>query len=542
MKKRSTLMISLLSAVVAAFALFAVGCAGGEGGDPKKHTIQYTDDAGTHLITVTDGMPYSLDALPTRSGYIFEGLFDAETGGTQYVSESGASLSPFTDKKNLVLFPRFRAREFTVILDYGGAAVTGGRQYTVAYDSSLPELPKNLTLEHKVFAGWYTGENRGGTRVADAYGLIPVVSVLNDTSFDISSDRIYLYAGFETEKFTVTCCFETGMETEDVQVEYDTPVGRIVPETRVDGNAPLTWSKTRGGEVWNGRITEDTVLYAVEYAPVIEFDTDGGDGVSPVVARAGSTVTLPEPTKELSKFVGWADMQGNAFTSTAMPSKSISLKAVWQAKLVFDSNGGSAVKDVSQAAGSSVTLPVPERDGYIFAGWYDTESDPYTSTVMPAAGIKLKAGWYKEKKLTKIYVAADKVQSVESALDPVTQEIDMKKYDPDNDFEGALNIELKIYFKTQHYVSGMGFSGYADMRYGIYSESKRSTSTTLFETTCEHNSLKTFQQRQYTVTVNVENGVFYIIYNYASNSAFRGVDINDYYIEYRYPDTARLYL
>lgn len=44
------------------------------------------------------------------------------------------------------------------------------------------------------------------------------------------------------------------------------------------------------------------------------------------------------------------------------------------------------------------------------------------------------------------------------------------------------------------------------------------------------------------MTVNVENGVFYIIYNYASNSAFRGVDINDYYIEYRYPDTARLYL
>lgn len=535
-------MICLLAAVVAACALFAVGCVGGVGGDPKQYTIQYTDDEGTHMLTVTDGMPYSLEAIPTRSGYIFAGLFDAETGGTQYVSESGASLSPFTDKKNLVLFPQFMAKEFTVILDYGGAAVTGSRQLTVAYDSSLPELPKNLTLEHRIFAGWYTEENRGGTCVADAYGLIPVVSVLNDTNFDITGDRIYLYAGFEIEKFTVTCCFETDMETEDVQVEYDTPVGSIVPETRVDGNAPLTWSKTRGGEVWNGRITEDTVLYAVEYAPVIEFDADGGDGALPVVARAGSTVTLPVPTKELAKFVGWTDMNGNAFTSTTMPSKSITLKAVWQAKLVFDSNGGSAVKDVSQAPGSSVMLPVPERDGFIFAGWYDVESDPYTSTVMPASGIRLKAGWYKEKKLTKIYVASDKVQSVESALEPVTQEIDMKKYDPDNDFEGALNIELIIRFKTQHYVSGMGFSGYADMRYGIYSESKRSTSTTLFETTCEHNSLKTFQQRQYTVSINVEDGLFYIIYNYASNSAFRGVDIKDSYIEYRYPDTAKLYL
>ena len=61
------------------------------------------------------------------------GLYDAEVGGTQYVSASGASLSPFNDGKNMVLFPQFKAKDYTVILDYQGAPVTGSRQLTASY-------------------------------------------------------------------------------------------------------------------------------------------------------------------------------------------------------------------------------------------------------------------------------------------------------------------------------------------------------------------------------------------------------------------------
>ncbi len=403
MKKRGFTAVCAVLAMLFFCTAFFAGC-DNTLDDAKEYTIQYTDDSGTHQITVTSGMPYSLDVIPQKTGYVFTGLYDAEVGGTQYVSANGASVSPFTDKKNMVLFPQFKAKDYTVILDYQGSAVTGGRQFTVPYGSSLPELPKNLTGEHKVFSGWYTKANCEGVQVADAYGLIPVVSVLNDTNFDLSGEYVYLYAGFEGEKFTVTCCFETGMDTEELQIEYGTPVSQIVPKTRVNGNAPLTWSKTQDGEAWNGKVESDMVLYALEYAPVIELDSNGGGKVNPVVARAGATISLPTPTKDMSKFAYWEDMQGNKYTSTTMPSKSISLKAVWQAKLVFDENGGSDVDDISVTAGEKITLPTPEREGFIFAGWYTTEKEQYTSTTMPSTGVKLKAGWYKSKEKTKIVV------------------------------------------------------------------------------------------------------------------------------------------
>ncbi len=44
---------------VAMFAITLSGCFGGDG-KPKNYTLQYTDDEGTHQITVTDGEPYSL--------------------------------------------------------------------------------------------------------------------------------------------------------------------------------------------------------------------------------------------------------------------------------------------------------------------------------------------------------------------------------------------------------------------------------------------------------------------------------------------------
>lgn len=365
------------------------------GKEPKNYTIQYTDDVGLHELTVTEGELYSLGTIPERDGYIFAGLFDAEVGGTQYVSAKGSALSAFTDGKSIVLYPQFKAKEYTIILDYQGAQVTGSRQITVAYGSSFPELPKNLTLEHKEFSGWYSAENCGGVKIADEIGLIPVVSVLNKDNFDISKDTLYLYAGFEDEMFDVICCFEAGMDTETVKVAYDTPVSQIVTQTRVDGNAPLTWSKSQGGEVFNGKVTDEMVLYAVEYAPVIELESNGGNAVNPVVARAGSTISLPTPTKDLAKFAYWEDMQGNRYDSAIMPDKSISLKAVWQAKIVFDENGGTDVDDISETTGTTISLPTPERSGYSFAGWYTVDGMEYSTDKMPITGIMLCAKYYK---------------------------------------------------------------------------------------------------------------------------------------------------
>lgn len=547
MKKFITCFLSMALATVMAFSF--AGCFGDDDTPvdttPKEYTIQYTDDLGAHTITVTDGMPYSLDVVPTKNGYTFMGLYDAEVGGTQYVAANGSSLSPYTDKKNMVLFPQYKAKEYTIILDYQGAAVTGSRQITVDYGSSLPELPKNVTSEHKEFTGWYTKANCEGKQIADKYGLIPVVSVFNDTNFDLNGEYIYLYAGFETQKITVTCCFEAGMDTEDVQVDYDTPVSQIVPKTRVNGEAPLTWSKTQGGEVWNGKVTDDMVLYAVEYAPVIELDTNGGDKVNSIVARAGSTISLPTPTKNAAKFICWEDMQGNKYTSTKMPSQSISLKAVWQAKLVFDSNGGSDVDEISVEVGNSITLPTPEREGYIFAGWYTLNKEKYNSTTMPSEGVALKAGWHKGKStvITLVENNLDKKLTVDSKSLSAKYKlkIDMGDFLPNIPNDGV-RISYKISFRWGHIYQYRSATG----QIALYEGSELNSSYQLAYKSLSHGDDRDkYDRGSLNGTSIIHNNLMYLYYAGSGSGSWGSTEAVAFYdisMEVYYPITTNLYL
>lgn len=401
MKKLFVKLAIVMAAILSITFMFA-GCIGGN--NSKVYVIQYTDDAGTHSLTVTKGMPYSLESIPYKYGYEFLGLFDAETDGNQYVNAQGGSLSPFNESESKVLYPHFKAIEYTVILDYQGAAVTGERSLTVKYDDKLPELPKNLTLAHNEFAGWYTEKECCGTQVADAYGNLPTVAVLNEKNFELddTTRRITLYAGFELKKYTVTFCFDGGLGDEEVQVAYNTPISEVVPKTRNSkGEAGLLWSTvandTGKEHIFSGAITEEKTLYVAEWAPVIELNSNGGSEVTPVVARAKSAVSLPKPVKPLAKFLYWATMDGQRADITVMPSKSTTLKAVWQAKIEFDENGGTEVEDISEAAGTGITLPTPTREEYIFAGWYTADKEQFTRRDMPSEGIALKAGWYKQK-------------------------------------------------------------------------------------------------------------------------------------------------
>ncbi len=69
--------------------------------------------------------------------------------------------------------------------------------------------------------------------------------------------------------------------------------------------------------------------------------------------------------------------------------------SVTQSYLVsFDGNGGNAIASVTVPGNTKITLPVPTREGYEFAGWYDGDKlveSPYTVT----AKVALTAHWNK---------------------------------------------------------------------------------------------------------------------------------------------------
>ncbi|MBQ8658314.1 MAG: InlB B-repeat-containing protein [Clostridia bacterium] len=561
MKKKFGL-ISCLAATLLSCSFVLGACGGGSDSAGKKdsYTIQYTDDAGVHTLEVEEGAVYSLESIPYRYGYEFTGLYSLEKGGTQYVNSSGASVTPFQDGMNVVLFPQFAAKTYQLILDYQGATVTGSRSIEVSYDSTLSNLPTDLTAEYKTFTGWYTLPESKGTQIADRYGVLPTKNKINEKNFNLddADGNIYLYAGFKGIEYDVTLNFGNG-QTEEIKVEHGTNVSEMIYDTRVDGNGVVVWSRTENdtdkSDAVTGKITGATTLYAAEFAPVLELDENGGDEIASVVARAGSTITLPTPVRENYQFVEWQDVSGNTYNSSVMPETSVQLKAVWQAKLVFDENGGTEVDDISAQAGSSLILPVPEREGYIFAGWYTADKTKYESTSMPATSAKLKAGWYRAKKETIV-----KISSSGKGYSKMTQAGTSNVYNGltagtcEDDYMSGLtfnfadeyglkdvNVTIEFHFLA-HRVDKSSSVVRDKMHFEFYSDKVVSSSAFLDDYIIDIDN-GDFRSYTFTLTLPVKNMIFMTWYcNLGANGYSNNATLRDLYYTISYPDTANLYL
>ena len=120
----------------------------------------------------------------------------------------------------------------------------------------------------------------------------------------------------------------------------------------------------------------------------ITFDTDGGSAVEPITQDYGTIIAKPtDPTKTGYTFYGWdKEIPGT------MPAENMTVKAQWkinQYTITFDTDGGSAVKSITQDYGTAITAPAaPTKTGYTFAGW-----DMEIPKTMPAGDMTIKAQW-----------------------------------------------------------------------------------------------------------------------------------------------------
>ena len=515
-----------------------------------EYTLQYTDDNGVHTITVKSGALYSITDIPQRTGYTFLGLYDAEVGGTQYVNAAGSALVPFSDNKNMVLFPQYAANEYTLVLDYQGAAVMGERQMSVKYGSKIDSLPIGLTMANKEFMGWFTQPNREGEQIADQYGVIPGKELVTERNFDLSDKDgyIYLYAGFRGQMYDVTFHFDDGIEPETVQVEHGTLITDVVPETRVNGMGVYKWSTTENdtelANAFAGRVTSDLVLYAAQFAPVIDFEVNGGEEIVPLVLPAGSPLALPNATKEGYKFDGWYLAGGDKYEETVMPEASVTLFAKYMTVIAFDPRGGSEVDDIAAYAGTSVDLPVPTRDGYIFAGWY-VGDDIYDVDTMPSEPVSLSAYWYKSqsKKVLVISEISTNYKRVGSKEPEFRQTIKLDEQISEVDWSVPRTITIESEAYIWH--SGMDGSRYATKEhFWLYSRQMAEEQYLLDHTIINHgnNGIDTAgKTMKWTTTITVPEGMIYIALSADKDNDEGGWSMRNYYWTIHYPDTSTLY-
>jgi len=106
-----------------------------------------------------------------------------------------------------------------------------------------------------------------------------------------------------------------------------------------------------------------------------------------------STYTIPTPKKEGYKFLGWYNTNntsGTKYTTLSAGFKG-KLYAIWELENVdvkWELNGGSVSVTLPTKITAAYTLPTPTKAGYIFLGWYDSNSTSGTKLTSLAVGWK----------------------------------------------------------------------------------------------------------------------------------------------------------
>ncbi len=269
--KKIKIAIGLIS--VALGAGFAFGCKDKE---VKSYTVSYSYEGSSYTIEVADGGNYAMENIPTKDGYIFDGLYDAETGGTRYVGSDGACLRPFYNGRDITLFVRFIPRNYSVEFVYDNGTLSSSEAVHVDNGSLMPDLPTLTALsDHKSFGGWYTAAENGEA-VTNALGE----AVEGYTTFDYKQYEqgenysVKLYAHYSAELVSVKFYNDETL-IEERSVEYGTDIVEASLGIKVGNFDVVCWTQD-GEKILCGQITGACELKAFYLGKAVNLETQSG--------------------------------------------------------------------------------------------------------------------------------------------------------------------------------------------------------------------------------------------------------------------------
>ena len=257
---------------------------------------------------------------PTRTGYVFDGYYDAVSGGTKYYNADGSSARTYKNGDATTLYAHWSEAKYTVTLNKNGG--TGGANSVEATKgSAMPALSSLPTRAGYTFAGYYSATS-GGTKYYNANGS-------SAKNFDKDANTT-LYAQWTANEYTVTYNanggtvspasfkYKTNNNTTTTTAQNFT----LATPTR-SGYTFTGWSVSKSGVsvanktalTINGDIYGDFTVTAnwsaIPYT--ISYDLDGGtvSGTNPTEYNIETaTFTLINPTKVGYDFVGWTGSNG----------------------------------------------------------------------------------------------------------------------------------------------------------------------------------------------------------------------------------------
>ncbi len=378
-------------------------------------TITFDADGGKMEggdITAKVGDTVTLPAC-TKDGYEFAGWYDDDTCAGQAGEE-------YTVTGDTVLKAHYVKKETptcTITFDTNGGKAISPVKVEKGKAVSLPEAEK----ENNTFLGWYT-EKEGGEKI--------------DSEFTVTED-ITLYAHWEKKA-------ETPEERPEATITFDADGGKMeggditakvgdtitLPACTKDGYEFVGWydNDTCAGQAGEDyTVTGDVTLKAryekmAETTYLITFDPNGGRKAEHIRAVKGEKITLPGTEKTGYIFLGWyTEKDGGILLGIAGDelevTKDMTAYALWEkekseetgdkkpetCKAVFHTEGGTLKNETfTIVKGAGLYLPLPEKKGYDFAGWYlDKSLTQFAGTYRDSYRITKDTDFYAKWEKTK---------------------------------------------------------------------------------------------------------------------------------------------
>ena len=149
-------------------------------------------------------------------------------------------------------------------------------------------------------------------------------------------------------------------------------------------------------------VTKNKTIYAnwTINSYTLTIKPNNGEENIVVTKKYNEDVDLPSNLQKAGyTFVGWIDEStGLNITLTKMSANNLSIVAKYDlAKfyLYLDTHSNAGIISIFDYYTASLTLPTPEREGYIFTGWHVDEAcaTDFELTTMPSYNSTIHAGW-----------------------------------------------------------------------------------------------------------------------------------------------------
>ena len=379
--------------------------------------------AGTASVTATYGSAMPSAAMPTRSGYAFEGFYtsndDGETLATKYYDSNGASARAWGIADDTTLYANWVIWTFTLQYDVNGGNVTAPSSST-QNAGDVTTASYSGTKTGYTFGGWEAYLGDSGT----SFATIANGGSHNFTTAELKANgaTVTLKAIWNLENYTITYSNMDGAgNNASNPTTYNIETATITladPTTPKTGYSFVEWYTdseltTAGNTIPKGS-TGDKTFYAKwtanEYSVTFNRnwtsdDSNEVDG-SPINETYDAEYTLPSnPSRTGYAFAGWwTDRSGGdeITTNTVVAITAVqTLYAHWTAntytvtlnKNADDATAGTAsVTATYDAAMPSATMPT--RTGYTFEGYYDTNASSGGNQYYTSAGASART-WNK---------------------------------------------------------------------------------------------------------------------------------------------------